>query len=337
MNSTDVLQKTHKTRTTSNTNIPSETSVALPPIKRLREKRPVEDPEVSRESQGRRLAEARQKKGYRTASDAARLLGIAGPTYLAHENGTRQIRPDMAGFYGRMLSVSADWLLYGDGAMSRDASEPNPTATGRVESAPQPASEELGGLGRLLHALRVSRTADGSFSKLDGTSGKPGQLPPVSLTDGHVPELIQAHGDPSECLVTLHDGPDAGSLALREIWRIPTDMIERPRLFAMKLPSNTLLKDMPGGQRVFVDPDDVDADDEGLFIVGALPRGLLVPAYVRRTPRSDQLQVTRSVTKPPALISRGDIRILGRIVMQLRSFSEIEVQAIADAILAPAG
>lgn len=158
----------------------------------------------------------------------------------------------------------------------------------------------------------------------------------MNLTDGHVPELIQAHGDPSECLVTLHDGPDAGSLALREIWRIPTDMIERPRLFAMKLPSNTLLKDMPGGQRVLVDPDDFDADDEGLFIIGVMPRGLLVPAYVRTMPRGDQLQVTRSVTKPPTLTAKSDLRILGRIVMQFRSFSEVEVQAIADAISAPA-
>lgn len=128
----DVLQKIAKPRTASDTDLASDT-VVLPPIKRLREKRPVEDPQVTRESQGRRLAEARLRKGYRTASDAARLFGIAGPTYLAHENGTRQIRPDMAGFYARMLAVSADWILYGDGAMSRDGSETNSAATRRVE------------------------------------------------------------------------------------------------------------------------------------------------------------------------------------------------------------
>src|ERR1044072_520299 len=60
----------------------------LPPIRRLRvpEERPGEDPEVSRKAQGRRLLAARLKIEYRTASDAARALGIAGPTYLAHEN-----------------------------------------------------------------------------------------------------------------------------------------------------------------------------------------------------------------------------------------------------------
>lgn len=66
-----------------------------------------------------RLVEARFAVGFRTASDAARELEIAGPTYMAHENGSRSIRPDMMRLYAEEFRVSQAWLLTGkEGATS---------------------------------------------------------------------------------------------------------------------------------------------------------------------------------------------------------------------------
>lgn len=86
----------------------------LPSVRRLRD--PVERPGVGvdRREVGQRLQFARTRS-FRTASDAARAMGIAGPTYLSHENGTRSVRPYMAAFYARQFSVAPEWLLYGVG------------------------------------------------------------------------------------------------------------------------------------------------------------------------------------------------------------------------------
>jgi hypothetical protein len=307
------------------------------PVRRLRVsgERPTEDPEVSRTSQGKRLLEARLKNGYRTASDAARALQIAGPTYLAHENGTRQIRPDIAAFYARQFAISTEWLLFGRGNMSSAEAAAPGEPRSVAATAPQPTTAEAGGMTRLLLALKVQRVADGGFVRQDGSDG-PGQLPPINLTDGYVAELAQPHGDPSECLVSLSDGPEPGSLALRDILRIPTDMIERSRLFAVKMPGNLLLKDMPGGQRAFVDPDDIEVDDEGLFMVSTGPRGLLVPMYVSQSGMRDKWRIARSQAKPPVLVAASEVRLVGRIVMQFRAFGEAEVRAVAESLLTTA-
>lgn len=81
-------------------------------------------------AQGLRLQEARSKF-FKTASIAARALGIAGPTYLAHENGTRQIRDDIAVFYAEQFKVTPDWLLRGPG-------NPDPPDPNSPEPTPKP-------------------------------------------------------------------------------------------------------------------------------------------------------------------------------------------------------
>lgn len=87
-------------------------------VRKLREgERPQTNRHASRQAQGERLRESRIKAGHRTASKAASELKIAGPTYLAHENGTRQIRPDMAEFYAQHFGVTADYILYNRGSI----------------------------------------------------------------------------------------------------------------------------------------------------------------------------------------------------------------------------
>jgi hypothetical protein len=76
--------------------------------------------EIAKQAETRREIAARLKRaridaGFRTASDAARAVSIAGPTYLAHENGTRAVRSVMLEYYANAFRVRVEWLLTGDG------------------------------------------------------------------------------------------------------------------------------------------------------------------------------------------------------------------------------
>ncbi|MFG1267656.1 helix-turn-helix domain-containing protein [Xanthobacter sp. DSM 14520] len=56
-----------------------------------------------------------RKRRYRTASDAARAIGVPEATYLGHENGSRGLRPATAVRYAKFYRASVDWLLTGKG------------------------------------------------------------------------------------------------------------------------------------------------------------------------------------------------------------------------------
>lgn len=60
-----------------------------------------------------RLRFARERK-FRSASQAAKALGVPVSTYLAHENGQNQFDLVQAKLYGRKFNVSPLWLLSGD-------------------------------------------------------------------------------------------------------------------------------------------------------------------------------------------------------------------------------
>lgn len=79
--------------------------------------------------QGRRLKQARVSAGFRSATNAATFLDIANPTYLSHENGSRQIREDLAEEYAEKFNVSAEWLLYGteDAGQAGNVASPRPS------------------------------------------------------------------------------------------------------------------------------------------------------------------------------------------------------------------
>src|SRR5215472_14363460 len=66
----------------------------------LREQRPDSDPDHGSEKVAERLREARKRR-FRTSLEASQNLGIKNSTYAAHENGNRQLRPDIAEFYAR--------------------------------------------------------------------------------------------------------------------------------------------------------------------------------------------------------------------------------------------
>lgn len=69
------------------------------------------------ETQGQRLTHARKRAGFRTASAAARALGVPEVTYRAHESGIRGLSEAAARNYGYAYGVNWAWLITGDGSI----------------------------------------------------------------------------------------------------------------------------------------------------------------------------------------------------------------------------
>lgn len=61
-----------------------------------------------------RLRVARERAGFKSASEAANWLGVEVPTYLAHENGSRGFRATAAEKYAKRFKVDLAWLLTGE-------------------------------------------------------------------------------------------------------------------------------------------------------------------------------------------------------------------------------
>lgn len=65
------------------------------------------------ESPAERLKAAREKSGYESAKGAAEAMGVAVPTYVQHENGSRGYPASRAARYARFFRTTPEWLLYG--------------------------------------------------------------------------------------------------------------------------------------------------------------------------------------------------------------------------------
>jgi DNA-binding XRE family transcriptional regulator len=55
-----------------------------------------------------RLKQAREKSGYHSAKAAAEAMGVAVPTYIQHENGTRGFPAERAARYARFFRVKPE-------------------------------------------------------------------------------------------------------------------------------------------------------------------------------------------------------------------------------------
>lgn len=91
-----------------------------------------------------RLRELRIKKGFSTASDAAKAFGWNENTYKSHESGIRGIRPDAARKYASAFNSTPAYILVGADAR---ASAPN---------------------GTIVHVPVIARVSAGAFRYDDG-------------------------------------------------------------------------------------------------------------------------------------------------------------------------
>jgi phage repressor protein C with HTH and peptisase S24 domain len=69
-----------------------------------------------------RLRKAREEAGFSSAANAAKRLGVPYQTYVAHENGNRAFKSDLARKYASAFRVEPEWLLFG-GQRSEDVPE----------------------------------------------------------------------------------------------------------------------------------------------------------------------------------------------------------------------
>jgi hypothetical protein len=306
--------------------------IDIPPVRNLRD--PDDRPaaaKADRRTQGERLMMARLRH-FKTASMAARALGIAGPTYLAHENGTRQIRYDMALFYAEKFNVSPDWLLFNVGG-GPDSGPGDPAEFAAAPALSSSAADDGAygtwrgaGLKLLLQELNVSIAAGNTFAPNEPQGIEPRRLPLVSQTDGWIAELASPRAHcADECRVAVSDRL---TLVLRDVLLIPELVVERARLFAVKLNAGV---DLFGGQHLFVDPDATRVEDEQMFLV-MRSGGSLMPACIMRSPAGGRLQIGRSRGKQPIDCAEADVQIVGRIHMQLKPVAEAEVRELAESI-----
>ncbi len=86
---------------------------------------------------GRRLKEARKAAGYKTAKEFAERNGIPQPTYAMHELGTRGLKQNRAIEYARLLNVTLEWLLTGNGIGPNSAERSAATAGSNVSPGPE--------------------------------------------------------------------------------------------------------------------------------------------------------------------------------------------------------
>jgi hypothetical protein len=218
------------------------------------------------EAPGDRLKRIReQKMKFATASQAARFLGVATPTYLSHENGTRKISAEWAERYAEAFGISPTWLLYNRGAPDEDNTFVRPIAPG---SPAQRGAPRVQSPNPLLAIFEVSYAADGALRPLPGVRNveAPAWLPSVSSAHGFLPELIYVASPEREArrLIRINglnvenlEGENLPVLfGLDDFLRLPPDMLPCDFGFAVRIRTADLIESASGYDRAVVDPGD---------------------------------------------------------------------------------
>lgn len=80
----------------------------------------------------RRLREIREKRGFKTATEAAGAFRLPVSTYTSHENGSRGIGRGQAQIYSKAFKVNPEWLLFGVGSEDPAPAGPEVPLVGTV-------------------------------------------------------------------------------------------------------------------------------------------------------------------------------------------------------------
>jgi phage repressor protein C with HTH and peptisase S24 domain len=143
-----------------------------------------------REEKIRRLRQAREKAGFRYASDAANALGMTASTYRAHENGQNEFYLDEAKLYGKKFKVDPLWL------MAEDAILPTPPepAANQNDSPNATIGAKVIGRGRKIKVYgRAVGGVDGEF-EMNGSVLYETMAPPI-ISDISDAYAVQVSGD----------------------------------------------------------------------------------------------------------------------------------------------
>jgi hypothetical protein len=218
------------------------------------------------ETPGDRLKRIReQKMKFATASQAARFLGVATPTYLSHENGTRKISAEWADQYADAFGISPTWLLYNRGAPDEDNTFVRPVAS---SSPAQRSATRTQSPNPLLSIFEVNYASDGALRPLPGVRNAeaPAWLPSVNSAHGFLPELVYVPSPERESrrLIRINglnaespEGESAPALfGLDDFLRLPPDMLPCDFAFAVRIRTADLIESASAVDRAVVDPGD---------------------------------------------------------------------------------
>lgn len=144
-----------------------------------------------------RLRVARLASNFITARAAAEAMGVAPPTYMAHENGSRGLTTPAAQRYAEFFGVSLAWLLEGKGL---DLADQDLERTRRLLNAakfakiPVPILQEAGLPRRRLPVFGLASAGDDGRFLLNGQKIAEVECPPMLMG---VPDAYAAyvHGE----------------------------------------------------------------------------------------------------------------------------------------------
>lgn len=228
-----------------------------------------------------RLKKARSLR-FATASEAARYLGLATPTYLAHENGTRNITWDQAEYYGRKFRIRTEWLLSGRGDMSDD---PETERLTPLSSSLARASTRYTSANPLFAMLQIGYSPDGMLRPLPGArDAEPALLPPLDQTQGYIPEIVVAEANAAEARREIRlPGVDPGrhKLVIDDFIRLPRDALNLDYAVSIRFGDGSLIEGSSGVDRMIVNPLDRTPDRSGFYagLLGSRLKPILADFY----------------------------------------------------------
>lgn len=268
------------------------------------------------ETRADRLRKARKAANFKSASEAARSLGVSPPTYIHHENGTRDFDQQAAELYARRYHVTVSWLMLGDGEMRGE----------------QQASA-------LAQEIDLKLMEEKEYQEYLAT------LPPSERTTGRTRQIESDKERAYNTMREMHIIPEISPMFQRSDsvlkrgwvryigleeqvehnvvanWGIPKPHLEHelgatPRTILFPIVGDANSPTLVHGDLVFVDPSVDDAVADGLYLISS---GNSYP-QVRRLEIdlfADPKAVTVTSDKQPAArqsVSLDSVSIIGKVV-----------------------
>lgn len=252
-----------------------------------------------------RLKAAREAAGFTSATAAARSLSVAAPTYLGHENGSRDFDDAAAELYARRLGVRTAWLTFGEEPRKRRAidldDEPRRLPVG-AEFEPDPDPDAPATMGE--HTGRNGIPVDG-IAQLDVTAGMGG---------GGMTIVSQG--------VAGRSGMTFAAENIRDYWRLPVEILTALGLRAgdiaiMPVQGDSMSPTLTEGEYVFVDTRHRLPSPDGLYALTDDFGGIVVKR-LEVVGRRDDDTLLRVISDNPKHEPKqrllSEMAIIGRIV-----------------------
>jgi len=233
--------------------------------------------------QNERLTDARIASGYRTASEAAKALGISVATYIAHENGNRGLTVKSAERYANQFNVRSGWLLTGE-EPRHFTTDWNKEWSEMETSSPTP--EEWG-------TFEPGKPYKGSLFK---------ELPEIE---------------------PWTDEPDRSVYEVVSEWLFPNDFVQQtlqcaPRnIFLMKVADDAMAPSFASGDRAIVDTAQNTFRGEGVYALrdddGNIALRVITKAIVN-APKEGNIGVSTTRPGQTYFTTLSSLSIMGRAV-----------------------